>query len=316
MGNITSSSSNAQAEVKGPKALFWFLTLFFTLGTTAFATGGLWFQFINKWFPLEVTYGYVSRSFSQEGLKMAIASLLVAAPLFFFVSWLVRKAFNNKTLSPANKVRTWITYIILFILVATAVGDLITLIFRLLDGDFTARFLLKALTILLIVSWIFIYYLLELRSESALAGYTVPRTFAIISMVVILFSIVGSFFIIQSPVASRQAAFDQTRVNNLNEIKYAIDSYYGEYKQLPDTLEALKTNNNYLNIVDPNSSEPYEYKVMGALEYQLCANFSTSNKDSNNNRDYYEGGDWSHDAGYVCFSRQVPEGYLNKPLPR
>lgn len=307
MENITSSAPHqSYNEVKGPKALFWFLTLFFTLGTTAFALGGLWFQFINKWFPLEVNYGYVNAAFSQSTLKMQIAALLVAAPIFFFVSWLVRKAFKNASLSPHNKVRTWITYIILFFLVATAIGDLITTIFKLLDGDFTARFLLKALTILVIVSWMFVYYLSELKSDKALTDSNLPKMFCIISVIVILISLVASFFIIQSPKESRKVAFDQTRVNNLDQIKYTIDSYYSEFQKLPKSLDDLKTTNNYLLIVDPNTKNPYEYIVIGETDYQLCAEFETSNKDQvDQNYNIYPEGGYLHDVGRTCFDRSV-----------
>ncbi len=305
--NTTSVHDDLKA-VKGPKALFWFLVLFFTLGTLAIATGGLWFQFINNWFPQEVAYGYVAQSFSQSALKMQIASLIVAVPVFFFISWLIRKAFKSGQLSAGNKVRTWISYIILFLLVATAIGDLITTIFTLLNGDFTSRFLLKALTILVIVAWIFIYYFMELRSIDALVSKKIPAVFAYVSLAFIIASLIGSFFIIQSPATARKVAFDQTRANDLSQIKYAIDSYYNEYQKLPNSLTDLKTNNSYLKIVDPKSTQGYEYAIKSTTAYQLCATFETSNKETagKDRYNYGEEGYW-HEAGRVCFDRQVPE---------
>ena len=58
------ATNQPEKAVHGPKALFWYLTLFFTLAIAATSTGALWFQYINKLFPKEVA-GQVYRSFSQ-----------------------------------------------------------------------------------------------------------------------------------------------------------------------------------------------------------------------------------------------------------
>ena len=184
-------STNIQG-IRGPKALFWYLTLFFTLAITASSTGAMWFQYINKLFPKEVA-GTVHYSFSQGAVKYAIASLLIAAPLFFIFTVFIRRALVKKSLSTENHVRTWITYIILFLAIAIAVGDLITAVLGVLNGDFTPRFLLKVITILVITGWVFIYYWLELRSSDALAGSSVPKILGIISAVVVAVSFIGAF---------------------------------------------------------------------------------------------------------------------------
>lgn len=311
MENLQTANQPTEKIVKGPKALFWFLTLFFTLEITAFSTGGLWFQYINKFFPLEVSNGQITQAFSQTALKWQMSSLIVAVPVFFLISWLIRKALNNGTLLPGNKVRLWITYIILFIVLAITVGDLITTTFYGLNGDFTARFCLKSLTILIIASWIFTYYWLEIRADHSLIKSKLPKIFGIISIVVIIISFVGAFFVIESPKTARNKAYDSTRSQDLTNIKYAIDNYYSEYKKLPDNLSDLKENNAYLKLNDPESKTPYEYKITDETSYELCAEFEYSNKDTSNQESYLYGTEFSHDAGYNCFDRKI-SNYLIK----
>ena len=303
---IASPEAHELSAVKGPKALFWFLTQFFALGVTAFSSGGLWFQFINKWFPTEIIYGQAMQPFSQNVLKMQIASLLVAVPVFVILSVLIRRALVSGLLDVANKVRLWITYIILFATVAIAVGDLIRIVFSLLNGDFTARFLLKAAVVLMIVCWIFIYYWLEIRSVGALKGSRFPKIAMIVSLVVVIASFLGSFLIVESPMQARRNAFDNTRVNDLQQIKYATDDYYREYGKLPATLDALKTARAYIKIVDSKGGQPYDYAVKGKDKFELCADFETSNKIVSPDDAYKtEYMDFLHDVGHVCFAREV-----------
>ncbi|HLC89898.1 MAG TPA: DUF5671 domain-containing protein [Patescibacteria group bacterium] len=315
---MPSAPSGADKIVQGPKALFWYLTLFFTLGITAFNVGGLWFQFINKWVSQEVVYGMVQRSFSQTALKFALASLLVATPLFFIFSTLIRKALKQNTLDPKNKIRVWVTYIILFLTIAIAVGDLITTVFRVLDGDFTLRFILKSLSILIIVCWIFAYYWQEMRSENSLAGSNLPRLMGGVTAGVVIISFIGTFFVIESPALARAKAYDRTRISHLQEIRASTEDYYRIYGKLPENLEVISSKYGYLQIKDPKTEKPYEYSVTGSDTYQLCAEFETSNKDENKDRfdAYYS--EFLYDLGRNCFDQKIAE-YLKenpaKPLP-
>ena len=290
--------------VNGPKALFWYLSLFFTLGLTAFNTGGLLFQHINKWIPMEVVGGMVRSSFDQVALKFNIATVIVATPLFFLFSYIIRKALKNNSLNPKNKIRVWITYIILFLTIAITAGDLIITIFRVLDGDYTARFLLKALSILIIVGWIFAYYWLELKDESSLVKSKLPKVMAGIAISVITIAFIGAFFIVDSPIMARAKAFDRTKVEDLQEIKYGIDDYFREYSELPKSLNELKTYRAYIDIINPQSKEKYEYQIKDKISYEICTEFTTSNKEdeSFNKYGYRE---FLHDAGRNCFLRKI-----------
>lgn len=299
-----------QRLIKGPKALFWYLTLFFSLSITAFAIGGLWFQFINKFLPKAINNSY-SMSFdriSQTAVKMEIASLIIAVPVFFLLSFFIRKALAAGYLAVESKIRLWISYIILFFVVAIAVGDLIAILFSFLDGDFTNRFLLKAFAILFIVAWIFSYYFLELKSHVALVGSNLPKIIGILSLVIIVISIIGSFFIIDSPMQTRKKAFDQKRVNNISSIKSSVQSYYTQKGSLPASLADLQANYGYGQINDPETGLPLEYKIINATSYKLCADFDTNSEDQVNNGysyDYYGNNSLNHPSGHYCFDVTV-----------
>ncbi len=290
-----------QKKVQGAKALFWYLTLFFTLNIVATSVGTLWFQFINSILPLEVA-GTVYQPFSQTTVKLAIAALIVATPLFYLFSILVRKALTQGVLEAHNRVKVWITYVILFIAIAIGITDLITTVFRMLDGDFTARFLLKSLTILTIVGWVFIYYALELKSDKALVGTPTAKAFGIVSLVVIVASFVGAFFLVDSPVTARAKAYDQTRINNLQELSYAINNYYTQNQALPETLDVLENSQFFVTTTDPQTNEPYEYILAGAESFELCANFETANTSDTKNT--YPG-QLKYDIGRNCFEYKI-----------
>ena len=62
-------------------------------------------------------------------------------------------------------VRRWLTYLTLFVAAIVLVVDMITLVYNLLGGELSVRFLLKVLVAAVIAGSIFGYYLWGLRRE-------------------------------------------------------------------------------------------------------------------------------------------------------
>lgn len=141
---------------------FMYLVLFLCLYISAFSFGSLLFHFINRWIPDAIRY-YESGDLSA--VRMSVASLIVAFPLYLWLSSLLAAAIRRDPERKGSKVRKWLTYITLFIAAGVIIGDLITLLFNLLGGELTARFSLKVLSVLLIAGLIFGYYLWDLRQE-------------------------------------------------------------------------------------------------------------------------------------------------------
>ena len=61
--------------------------------------------------------------------------------------------------------RRWLTYLTLFLAAVVLVGDMITLVYNVLGGELTVRFVLKVLVAALIAGSIFGWYLVDLRRE-------------------------------------------------------------------------------------------------------------------------------------------------------
>lgn len=300
MEEKTSITNQVGKPQHGAKTLFWYFSLFWTLGATAFATGAVWFQVVNKFFPKEIGYGVIRNAFNQGGVKYAIAALIVGAPAFLFFSWMIRKAIDKDEIKLTKGPRQWVGYLILFIVVATALGDIIATVLTYLNGDFTIRFLLKSLIILLITSWIFVYFWLSLKSEKALKGSTFPKIALIVSVVLIVASLITGFSLIDSPTVSRAKATDEQRLNDLFTIQSSINSYYLRTQELPTSLEKIDVIQNIP--VDPRTDQPYGYDVIDQDEYKLCATFETDSADQADYYPRYYGFDLQYQAGENCFS--------------
>ena len=145
------------------KEAFLYLVLFMTLYLSSFSLGTIIFQFINRAFPDTLyTYGYDGTASIIRG---ALSAMIIAFPVFLWVSSILRKAIIKDPEKRCSKVRKWLTYITMFGVTSIIIGDLIVTLTSLLGGELTVRFFLKALTILVIAGSIFGYYLWDLRSE-------------------------------------------------------------------------------------------------------------------------------------------------------
>src|SRR3546814_14426826 len=72
-----------------------------------------------------------------------------------------------KRLSP---VRRWLTYLTLFLAAVALICDVTTLVYNLLGGELSVRFVLKVLVVGVIAGGVFGYYLLDLRSQERRVG--------------------------------------------------------------------------------------------------------------------------------------------------
>lgn len=145
---------------------FMYLVLFSTLYICAYNVGKLVFQFINRAFPdPAASAGFAE--YTREAIRWSVASLIIAFPVFLYVSRLLSLAAMRDPSKRASKVRKWLTYITLFVAAGVIIGDLTTLVYNFLGGELTTRFLLKALTVGIIAGAIFGYYLWDLRQEES-----------------------------------------------------------------------------------------------------------------------------------------------------
>ena len=143
---------------------FMYLVLFTTLYLTTFNLGRLIFQFINLGFPDPAAYAGFADS-ARQAIRFSVASLIIAFPIFMYLSLLIGRAIKRDPNKLASKVRKWLTYMTLFVAAGVIIGDLTALVYSFLGGELSLRFALKVVTVGVIASGIFGYYLWDLRQE-------------------------------------------------------------------------------------------------------------------------------------------------------
>lgn len=305
---------------------------FILLGIVATAVGTLYFQIINTYFPDPLTsrYGYDSGA-SSEAIHYAIAALVVGFPLYYFsMKWWFRK-FREEEGKVESRLTKWLTYLVLLVTAVTIVGDLIAVVFRLLQGEVSARFFLKTLVILVIAGSIFGFYFLERRKIQY--HHDVPRNIfqgiGAGTLGLVLLGIVLGFFAGGTPGVERMRTLDEQRSSDLQQLSQCIQDHAREYRRLPASLDELEkgTYSYCAALQDPETFAAYEYRVVnpGVMvnavkegEFELCATFATaSDQRGANERYYYDQGKWyEHDAGRQCDTATVVlEAPVVQPAP-
>jgi hypothetical protein len=172
------SAINAFADVAFPipvprpkpylsaREVFVYLILFASLYTAAFSLGTLVFELIDRGFPDPLAAQTLNLiRFSDDRIRWDISIIVVAFPLFFFTFRSVTRGLTQYPTKRGSRPRKWLTYLTLFIAGVSLVGDTSVLIYNLLGGEFTIRFLLKVVTIAIIAAGIFTYFILDMRQE-------------------------------------------------------------------------------------------------------------------------------------------------------
>jgi hypothetical protein len=143
---------------------FMYLVLFTTLYLTTFNLGRLIFQFANLAFPDPAALYNTAQS-ARDAIRFSVASLVIAFPIFLYLSLLIGRSIKRDPSKRGSKVRKWLTYMTLFVAAAVIIGDLTALVYSFLGGELSLRFALKVLTVAVIAGGIFGYYLWDLRQE-------------------------------------------------------------------------------------------------------------------------------------------------------
>ncbi len=279
------------------------------MSATAFIT--LMFQYVNRFFPDALLPEYYYYDVSNGPLRFAIATLVVVFPVYIWSAWYLQKGYVKNPELKSIGVRKWLVYLTLFVAIFMIIGSLISVLNSFLSGELTVRFFLKALSVLLVAAMIFSYYLYDIRDALTKGKRNVFR-YGAVGLVVVF--VVGAFFLIGSPARQRILRFDGMRSQQLQSLKYSIDSYYSQSGHLPTSLEDLNQAPYYsgATIADPETGVAYEYKATGDAEYELCATFSTTAPENTKNLPATKpyGSDafaYEHAAGRQCFQLAAPQ---------
>ena len=307
-----------------PRDVFTYLLVTVTLYAAIVSFTALVFSYIDVLYPDLLNFCYTC---SLDQIRWSSSVLIVVFPVFLFIFSHLRKEYLASPEKREIRARKWLVYLTLFLSAVTVIVDLIVLIFNFYSGDLTTKFLLKTLVILAVAAAVFWYYIRDIREGSINSQKT--KTIAWVTSLVILIAIIGGFFIVGSPAAQRERRFDEQRVYDLQNIQSTIAySYYTSKQKLPASLDGLRNDiSGFMVPVDPQTGQSYQYRIIGQLSFELCADFKTSGQESAMSKysmpAAIERGplvqgqqNWQHGIGRVCFSRTIdPDFFKPQPVP-
>lgn len=321
---MSSISSNSEMTKKtGPREVFLQLLSMAALYFSAISLGTLLFQFINIYFPDVLRSDYYQREAYFNSIRWAVAVLVIVFPVYVWSLWYLDKEAKTEPEQKEMRTRKWLLYFTVFASSGVIIGDLITLIFSYLQGELTSRFILKIVSVLFIAIAVLGYYLWDLRREKDPKIAKIIGIAKWIIMVLVAGLIIFGFYSAGSPQAARERNLDLQRVNDLQGMQSQIIYFWQQKNRLPvNAAELTDTVSGYAAPADPETGQVYEYKVLGALQFELCANFKTQGQSGNvqvapdipksASLALYSD-NWQHDIGRVCFQRTI-DPQLYKPV--
>jgi len=296
------------------KDFFLNLGVIVALYTTVISLLNLLFTVINNAYP-QITSGNVYSYYSQS-ISMPVATLIIFFPIFIFLTWLLEKGYRVEPEKRQLPIKRWLSYITLFISGIVLAGDLVTVLYYFIDGqELTAGFLLKVLSVLVVIFAVFLYYISDIRNK---LNSKSRKIWFGVSLVIVLASIIWGFSVLGSPYTQRLIKYDNQKITDLQNIQYQVISYWQMNGLLPVSLSDISKAQPY-NIIptDPQTKTTYEYRKTDVMNFELCAEF---NKENTKNPSPYapampvsypiksgviQNENWNHPAGHACFSRVI-----------
>jgi hypothetical protein len=304
-----------------PKDFFLWAGAMVALYVAVFNYIALVWDYINYTFPDPL--GYTPVDPYQSGISWEMASLIVLSPLFLLLMWYIHRSIRQDVTRAEIWIRRWALYLTLFVAGFTIAVDLIYVLYAFLNGtDLTARFLLKALMVLMVAAIGFMHFIADLW------GYwdQYPMRNRMVAWgtgVLVVVTVIAGFFIVGTPAQARLVRFDDQKVQDLQNIQYQVVNYWQSKQKLPAVLSDLNDPlSNYTVPSDPQAGDSYTYKATGTLSFQLCATFNALSSGTNPNlttpaapAPMGQAGkpvqdNWGHGTGTVCFDRTIdPQRY-------
>ena len=286
---------------KSPAANGWegllYLVLVATLFVCTFSLADLVFSLLEFYIAEPVAY----YSNLDRSIQWAVARLAIALPVFLFAAHRVGRMLSRDPARRNSPVRRWAIYIAVFIALAVLVGDAATLVAYAMRGEIYLRFLLKIATVAAIAGAVFACYL-RAPGRGARARPSAGRLPVAVLVLACAAAIAVGMIVVGPPWTYRVIAQDQVRSASLEALEAGIWEYHGQHGQLPETLDAIDSLwHDDLN--DPETGEPFEYRITGEYGYELCATFARvmTEQDPGWVTEFS-----THPAGRHCFERALP----------
>ncbi|MBI2689399.1 MAG: hypothetical protein HYX27_24090 [Acidobacteria bacterium] len=290
----------ARGRMESAREAFFHLLAFATLASWICATGSLWFELIDTWFP-DATRSY-NHPWGWRRVSWQMASIIVAFPAFVYATRAVLADMEANPDKAASAVRRWLTNIALLFTALIFIGALMAFVAAFLQGELTVRFVLQCLTVSVLAGAVFLYYSRGMAKAPA-APRNWSRNFALGAAAAIVLSLGLGFLKTGSPAEQRLRAEDRRRLQDLFQIASRVHDYWlksntaAEFRKLPSSLPELTAGANAgLVTNDPFSQQAYDYRPGAAPRYQLCAVFGSPTETQPN----LPRPAWAHNEGADC----------------
>lgn len=322
------------------------LGLLITLITSVVSMLNLFFSVLDKQFPdvLNSIYQYGYSTYSYESIRTALATLIIFFPIFILVFFFWKKHLKGEIGYIDEIIKKWVIYIILFLSAIVVAIDLVVLVRYFVSGEITSRFIYKVLVTLVTAAIVGKYfYISEFWHKEGVIKKLNKIINPIAGILLVLFAIIYSFYIMGSPMKQRLLRLDDKRITDLQNIQYQVINYWQQKEQLPTDLKILMNPLGGFSLpVDPEfeKGKAYEYNIKDKtkLFFELCATFSLPMPkgwvESQNYREIItpmpakdvnvsypvipSGGvndSWDHQVGHTCFERTIDKD-LYPPYPK
>ena len=260
-------------------------------------------------YPDQASY-YWEQESASASIRIAIAILIVFFPTYILLTRLVNniRRIEHGVYLTLTK---WLIYLSLLVGGGVLLGDLVAVIMSFLNGELSIRFVLKALTILLVVTTAFLYYLADARGYWQTHEKESIR-YAMVVAVCVIGAIVFGFLHTQSPAEVRAINLDRNQITDLQNIQSHIESYSALNGTLPLSLNDAF--NGLAVPTAPDTRNAYTYTKKSSSSFSLCAEFAYPSITSTEvyatpvMKEPYaikNPNNWDYSAGIWCFERAL-----------
>lgn len=262
---------------------FLYIVYFALLGMVAVHVGGLAFAWVDTLFADPV---FREGRGGARALRWAVASLLVGYPIFLYLGWRLGRERRRDPERRTSRIRAWLTYVTLIFAATALIGDLVAVVYRFLDGELGARFLLKAFVVAAISGAILVNFTREAERTSG-EGDRVGRAIAGLATLAAAVLVAWAFTVVNSPGAARARAADEARLRDLGTLARLVDCHRTEYGETPAALnviemalqeqiekgEPFRADCNAALPKDP-AGAAYGYRPLDGDRFEICASFA------------------------------------------
>ena len=129
---------------------------------------------------------------------------------------------------------------------------------------------------------------------------------ALVVVVLVVAAVIVGVILLDSPAQERLRRLDERRVDDLHQLAYGVDIYWTREGHLPASLAELSEEGRIVrDLADPETGDPYEYRVLDDKTFELCAVFTRDS--GTGGRDIPDRSFWLHGPGRQCFKLEAQD---------